>query len=90
VSYLLKFNKVQDHNLDLAPTSTKLIMGDGRTIRPIVSTVLRQVALSQDFQPFFTWNTSSHYSIIAKFEEVRCIPKVFSTFGDYPPLRVSI
>jgi hypothetical protein len=25
-------DKVQDHNLDLAPTSTKLIMGDGRTI----------------------------------------------------------
>jgi hypothetical protein len=30
------YNKVQDHNLDLAPTSTKLIMGDGRTIRPLV------------------------------------------------------
>jgi hypothetical protein len=29
------YNKVQDHNLDLAPTSTKLIMGDGRTIRPL-------------------------------------------------------
>jgi hypothetical protein len=28
-------NKVQDHNLDLAPTSTKLIIGDGRTIRPL-------------------------------------------------------
>jgi hypothetical protein len=27
--------KVQDHNLDLAPTSTKLIMGDGRTIIPL-------------------------------------------------------
>jgi hypothetical protein len=27
------YDKVQDHNLDLAPTSTKLIMGDGRTIR---------------------------------------------------------
>jgi hypothetical protein len=26
------YDKVQDHNLDLAPTSTKLIMGDGRTI----------------------------------------------------------
>jgi hypothetical protein len=33
VSYPPKnYNKVQDHNLDLAPTSTKLIMGDGRTI----------------------------------------------------------
>jgi hypothetical protein len=29
------YNKVQDHNLDLAPTSMKLIMGDGRTIRPL-------------------------------------------------------
>jgi hypothetical protein len=27
------YDKVQDHNLDLGPTSTKLIMGDGRTIR---------------------------------------------------------
>jgi hypothetical protein len=29
------YDKFQDHNLDLAPTSTKLIMGDGRTIRPL-------------------------------------------------------
>jgi hypothetical protein len=29
------YNKVQDHNLGLAPTSTKLIMGDCRTIRPL-------------------------------------------------------
>jgi hypothetical protein len=29
------YDRVQDHNLDLAPTSTKLIMGDGRTIRPL-------------------------------------------------------
>jgi hypothetical protein len=29
------YDKVQDHNLDLAPTSTKLIMGDRRTIRPL-------------------------------------------------------
>jgi hypothetical protein len=29
------YDKVQDHNLDLAPTSTELIMGDGRTIRPL-------------------------------------------------------
>jgi hypothetical protein len=29
------YDKVQDDNLDLAPTSTKLIMGDGRTIRPL-------------------------------------------------------
>jgi hypothetical protein len=35
VLYSKIYNKVQDHNLDLAPTSTKLIMGDGRTIRPL-------------------------------------------------------
>jgi hypothetical protein len=29
------YDKVQDHNLDLAPTSMKLIMGYGRTIRPL-------------------------------------------------------
>jgi hypothetical protein len=29
------YNKVLDHNLDLAPTSRKLIMGDGRTIKPL-------------------------------------------------------
>jgi hypothetical protein len=29
------YDTVQDHNLDLAPTSMKLIMGDGRTIRPL-------------------------------------------------------
>jgi hypothetical protein len=28
-------DKVQDHNIDLSPTSTKLIMGDGRSIRPL-------------------------------------------------------
>jgi hypothetical protein len=29
------YDRGQDHNLDLAPTSTKLIMGDGRTIEPL-------------------------------------------------------
>jgi hypothetical protein len=29
------YDKVQDHNLDLAPTSRKSNMGDGRTIRPL-------------------------------------------------------
>jgi hypothetical protein len=35
VLYYKIYDKVQDHNLDLAPTSTKLIMGDGRTITPL-------------------------------------------------------
>jgi hypothetical protein len=29
------YDKVQEHNLYLAPTSMKLIVGDGRTIRPL-------------------------------------------------------
>jgi hypothetical protein len=29
------YDKVQDHILDLAPTSTKLTMGGGRTIKPL-------------------------------------------------------
>jgi hypothetical protein len=36
ILYSKIYDKVQDHNLDLAPTSTKLIVGDGRTIRPLV------------------------------------------------------
>jgi hypothetical protein len=35
VLYFKIYDKVQDHNLDLSPASTKLIMGDGRTIRPL-------------------------------------------------------
>jgi hypothetical protein len=31
------YDTVQDHNLELAPTSTKLIMRDGRTIRPLAT-----------------------------------------------------
>jgi hypothetical protein len=40
------YDKVQDHNLDLAPTSTKLIMGDGRTIRPLGITCNMNVKIS--------------------------------------------
>jgi hypothetical protein len=40
------YNKVQDHNLDLAPTSTKLIMGDGRTIRPLTIACNMNVKIS--------------------------------------------
>jgi hypothetical protein len=40
------YNKVQDHNLDLAPSSTKLIMGDGRTIRPLGITCNMNVKIS--------------------------------------------
>jgi hypothetical protein len=52
VSYLLKiYDKVQDHNLDLAPTSTKLIMGDGRTIRPLGIACNMNVIISEKCIP---------------------------------------
>jgi hypothetical protein len=40
------YDKVQDHNLDLAPTSTKLIMGDGRTIKPLGNACNTNVIIS--------------------------------------------
>jgi hypothetical protein len=41
------YDKVHDHNLDLAPTSMKLIMGDGRTIRPL--------GIACNIGPFLSW-----------------------------------
>jgi hypothetical protein len=41
------YDKVEDHNLDLAPTSTKLIMGDGRTIKPLDITCNINVIISR-------------------------------------------
>jgi hypothetical protein len=40
------YDKVQDHNLDFVLTSTKLIMGDGRTIRPLGITCNMHVIIS--------------------------------------------
>jgi hypothetical protein len=46
------YNKVQDHNLDLAPISTKLIMEDGRTIRPLGIACNMNVKISENvYQP---------------------------------------
>jgi hypothetical protein len=45
------YNKVQDHNLDLAPASTKLIMGDGRTIRPLGIACYMNVKISRKCIP---------------------------------------
>jgi hypothetical protein len=45
------YDKVQDHNLDLAPTSTKLIMEDGRTIRPLGIACNMNVNISGKFIP---------------------------------------
>jgi hypothetical protein len=62
------YDKVQDHNLDLAPTSTKLIMGDGRTIRPLGIACNMNVKISRKCVPtdFFVIDAyhSNHDHII--------------------------
>jgi hypothetical protein len=62
------YDKVQDHNLDLAPTSTKLIMGDGRTIRPLGIACNMNVKVSRQCIPtdFFVIDAyhSNHDHII--------------------------
>jgi hypothetical protein len=62
------YNKVQDHNLDLAPTSMKLVMGDGRTIRPLGSACNTNVNISRKCIPtdFFVIDAyhSNHDHII--------------------------
>jgi hypothetical protein len=62
------YDKVQDHNLDLAPTSTKLIMGDGRTIKPLGIACNMKVKISRNYIPtdFFVIDAyhSNHDHII--------------------------
>jgi hypothetical protein len=62
------YDKVQDHNLDLAPTSTKLIMGDGKTIGPLGIACNMNVNISRKCIPtdFFVIDAyhSSHDHII--------------------------
>jgi hypothetical protein len=62
------YDKVQDHNLDLAPQSTKLIMGDGRTIKPLGIACNMKVKISRNCIPtdFFVIDAynSNHDHII--------------------------
>jgi hypothetical protein len=62
------YYKVQDHNLDLALTSTKLIMGDGRTIKPLGISCNMKVKISRKCIPtdFFVIDAyhSNHDHII--------------------------
>jgi hypothetical protein len=62
------YDKVQDHNLDLSPTSTKLIIRDGRTIRPLGIACNMNVKISGKCIPtdFFVINAyhSNHDHII--------------------------
>jgi hypothetical protein len=46
------YEKVQDHNLDLVPTSTKLIMEGGRTIKPLgIACNINVMSLKSAYQP---------------------------------------
>jgi hypothetical protein len=62
------YDRVQDHNLDLAPTSTKLIMGDGRTTKPLGIACNMKVKISRNSIPtdFFVIDAyhSNHDHII--------------------------
>jgi hypothetical protein len=68
VLYTKIYDKVQDHNLELAPTSMKLIMGYGRTIRPLGIDCNMNVNISGKCIPidFFVINAydSNHDHII--------------------------
>jgi hypothetical protein len=56
------YNKVQDHNLDLAPTSTKLIMGNGRTIKPLGIACNMKVKFSRNYIPTNFFVIDAYYS----------------------------
>jgi hypothetical protein len=59
------------HNLDLAPTSTKLIMGDGRTIKPLGIACNMKVKISRNYIPtdFFiidAYNSNHDHIILGR------------------------
>jgi hypothetical protein len=56
------YDKVQGHNLDLGPTSTKLIMGDGRTIRPLGIACNMNVIISGKCIPIYYFVTDAYHS----------------------------
>jgi hypothetical protein len=65
------YNKVQDHNLDLAPTSTKLIMEDGRTIRPLgiacnMNVIISRKCIPTDFFVIDAYHTNHDHIILGR------------------------
>jgi hypothetical protein len=65
------YDKVQDHNLDLAPTSTKLIMGDGRTIRPLgipcnINVIISGKCLPTDFFVIDAYHSNHDHIILGR------------------------
>jgi hypothetical protein len=65
------YAKVQDHNLDFAPTSTKLIMGDGRTIRPLgiacnINVIISGKCIPTDFFVIDAYYNNHDHIILGK------------------------
>jgi hypothetical protein len=65
------YDKVQDHNLDLEPTSTKLIMGDGRTIRPLgiacnINVIISRKCIPTDFLVIDAYHSNHDYIILGR------------------------
>jgi hypothetical protein len=65
------YDKVQDHNLDLAPTSTKLIMGDGRTIRPLgiacnINVIISGKCIPTDFFVIYAYHSNHDHIILGR------------------------
>jgi hypothetical protein len=71
VLYSKIYDKVQDHNLDLAPTSTKLIMGYGRTIRPLciacnMNVIISGKCIPRDFFVFVAYHSNHDHIILGR------------------------
>jgi hypothetical protein len=65
------YDKVKDQNLDLAPTSTKLIMGDGRTIRPLgiacnINVIISGKCISTDFFVIDAYHNNYDHIILGR------------------------
>jgi hypothetical protein len=65
------YDEVQDHNLDLAPTSTKLIMGDGRTIRPLgiacnMNVIISRKCIPTDFFVIDAYHSNHDHIILGR------------------------
>jgi hypothetical protein len=65
------YDKVHDHNLDLAPTSTKLIMGDGRTIRPLgiacnMNVIIIRKCIPTDFFVIDAYHSNHDHIILGR------------------------
>jgi hypothetical protein len=65
------YNKVQDHNLDLAPTSTKLIMGDGRIIGPLgiacnINVIISRKCIPTDFFVIDAYHSNYDHIILGR------------------------